>query len=110
MSSAKDKNEDLFREVNERIEAVTQTMPAAERTMEWEFLCECDHADCRKTVVATRAEYESVRAEATHFLVVAEHVDPSIERVVAENERFLVVEKQGAAARRAEESDPRDKT
>jgi hypothetical protein len=35
-------------------------------------------------------------------------VDPSIEHVVDSNERFSVVEKEGAAARRAEESDPRD--
>ena len=106
MSGAKDKNEDLFREVNERIEDVSQTIPRAEQTVE--FLCECDDAECHETVTATRGEYEAVRAEPTHFLVLADHVDPSIEHVVDSNERFSIVEKEGAAARRAEESDPRD--
>jgi alpha-D-ribose 1-methylphosphonate 5-triphosphate diphosphatase PhnM len=108
MSDAKDKNEDLFREVNERIEAISATVPVAEPTMD--FLCECDDAECQEKVRATRAEYEAVRAESTHFIVLANHVDPSVEHVIASNERFLVVEKEGAAARRAEESDPREQS
>jgi hypothetical protein len=55
----------------------------------------------------SREEYESVRAEATHFIVLAGHQDPSVERVTYSNERFLVVEKQGAAALDALENDPR---
>jgi hypothetical protein len=35
------------------------------------------------------------------------HQDPSVERVFASNDRFLIVEKQGAAARDADETDPR---
>jgi hypothetical protein len=106
MSGAKDKNEDLFREVNERIEDVSLTIPHAERTLD--FLCECDDAECHETINATRGEYETVRAEPTHFLVRSDHVDPSIEHVIDSNERFSIVEKEGAAAKRAEESNPRD--
>jgi hypothetical protein len=50
-----------------------------------------------------------VRAEPTHFIVLPDHEDRGIERVITSNERFLVVEKEGAAAGLAEESDPRDK-
>jgi hypothetical protein len=106
MTDAKDKNEDLFREVNERIEAISPAVPVDEATME--FLCECDDAGCQDKIKATRAEYEAVRAKSTHFIVLANHVDPSVEHVIASNERFLVVEKEGVAARRAEESDPRE--
>jgi hypothetical protein len=106
MSGAKDKNEDLFREVNERIEDVSLTIPHTERTVD--FLCECDDAECHETINATRDEYETVRAEPTHFLVRGDHVDPSIEHVVDSNERFVVVEKEGLAAKRAEERNPRD--
>ena len=105
-SEAKARNEALFRRVNEKIEAVSQTISATDTTMD--FLCECDDVECRKTVNATRAEYESVRAVPTHFIVVPGHVDGGVERVIASNERFLIVEKQGAAAKLAEESDPRD--
>ena len=105
-SEAKARNEALFRRVNEKIEAVSQTISATDTTMD--FLCECDDVTCRETVNATRAEYESVRAEPTHFIVLPAHADRGVECVIASNGRFLVVEKQGAAARLAEESDPRD--
>ena len=59
-------NEALFREVNERIEAVSQVGLGYEAM---EFLCECDRADCRENVNVTRAEYEAVRAVPTHFIV-----------------------------------------
>jgi hypothetical protein len=36
------------------------------------------------------------------------HEDPSVEHVVQQTERFLVVEKEGEAAHEAEESDPRE--
>ena len=104
-SDARARNETLFRAVNEQIEAVSQTIPADDKAME--FLCECDHPDCREKVNATRAEYEAVRAVATHFLVLPDHQDPQLEHVVSANERFLVVEKEGKAVRQAEESDPR---
>jgi hypothetical protein len=99
------KNEQLFRKVNEQIETVSQEVPATDLTMD--FLCECDDVDCHATVNATRAEYESVRAVSTHFIVVPGHVDPAVEHVVLSNERFLVVEKEGEAAERADVTDPR---
>jgi hypothetical protein len=103
---ARAKNEELFRNVNERIEAFSQTVAQDDPMME--YLCECDSAGCYERVRATRGEYESVRAEPTHFIVLAGHQDPKVERVTFSNDRFLVVEKQGAAARDAVETDPRD--
>ena len=103
---AKAKNEEFFRKVNEEIEAISQTIPATAPAMD--FLCECDDVECHGKVNATRSEYESVRAEPTHFMVLPGHVDPRVERVVSSNDRFIVVEKEGVAARDAEETDPRD--
>jgi hypothetical protein len=100
------KNEELFRNVNERIETVSQTVAQDDPMME--YLCECDSAGCYERVRATRGEYESVRADPTHFIVLAGHQDPKVERVTFSNDRFLVVEKQGGAARDALETDPRD--
>jgi hypothetical protein len=102
---AQAKNEELFRNVNERIEALSETVARDDPLME--YLCECDGPDCYKRVSATRDEYESVRAVPTHFMVLEGHEDPQVERVTFSNERFLIVEKQGAAARDAEETDPR---
>jgi len=100
------KNEELFRKVNERIDNLSQAVAEDDSMME--YLCECDRSDCHDRVKATRSEYEAVRAESTHFIVLPGHEDSRVERVVLSNERFLVVEKQGAAAREAEESDPRE--
>jgi hypothetical protein len=102
---AQAKNEELFRNVNERIETLSQTIAQDDPLMQ--YLCECDSRACYERVRATRGEYESVRAEPTHFIVLAGHDDPAVERVILSNDRFLVVEKQGAAARDAEQTDRR---
>ena len=105
---AKAKNEELFRNVNEQIESLSLAVAPDDTTME--FHCECARLECHEKLNATRAEYESVRAAPTHFIVLAGHQDTRIEHVATSNDRFLVVEKEGEAARDAEESDPRDQT
>jgi hypothetical protein len=102
---SKARNEELFRNVNEQIEMLSQTVEREDPVME--YLCECDRPDCYEKVKATRAEYETVRTEPTHFIVSVGHQDPSVERVLASNDRFVIVEKQGDAARDAKETDPR---
>lgn len=99
------KNEALFRRVNERIESISDSIPQAERTMD--FVCECDRPGCFEKVTATRSEYESVRAVSTHFIVQHGHVDPRVEHVVHTTDHFAVVEKEGEAARAAADEDPR---
>jgi hypothetical protein len=102
---ARERNEALFREVNERIEGVSSTLVPGDEPME--FLCECDNRDCVEKVSATAAEYEAIRAVETQFVVLPGHEDPGVEHVVLQSERFLVVEKEGEAAHEAQESDPR---
>jgi hypothetical protein len=106
-SDSRERNEALFREVNERIEDVSSAVAPDEQLME--FLCECDDTECAEKINASRAEYEAVRAVATHFIVAPGHEDPEIERVARRTERFLVVEKKGRAGQDAEESDPRER-
>ena len=107
MASAKAlaKNEELFRNVNERIEEVSAAVPWQEPLLG--FLCECDRVGCEETFPATRAEYEQVRAEPTHFIVLPGHEDPRVERVISSTDRFVVVEKQGQTAADAQQTDPR---
>lgn len=101
----RERNEALFREVNERIEDVGTALAPDDVPME--FLCECDDPDCLEKVSATRPEYEAIRAVATHFIVSPGHEDPSVEQVVQQTDRFLVVEKEGEAAHEARQDDPR---
>ena len=73
-----------------------------------EYVCECSYGACTAVLALTRAEYEGVRAEGTHFAIAVNHENPEIDRIVSENERFAVVEKFLAMPRRlARESDPR---
>jgi transcription initiation factor TFIID subunit TAF12 len=89
------KTEALFRDVNERI-AESALRFEAEST---QFVCECADANCTDRVEATLDEYEDVRQDATTFLLSPGHADDDIERVVAENGRFHIVEKVQATVR-----------
>jgi hypothetical protein len=99
------RNEAVFREVNERIKDVSEDVEAASTT---DFLCECGDPDCTEPVRLTPVEYEEVRRNPTHFVIVPGHSHPEVEVVVARNERFAVVEKTDPqAARVAVREDPR---
>ena len=97
-------NETLFRDVNERIEAGQWPMERGEPVA---FRCECGTLRCNMLVELTLDDYERVRASPTHFVVVPGHEIPAVERVVAREETYVVVEKVGEAAEVAEETDPR---
>jgi hypothetical protein len=89
-------NEAGFREANERMHAWPERhdVSSAERFM---FLCECGASDCGGRIWLTAAEYEAVRADDKRFAVLVGHVFPQAERVVEENERYLLVEKNEEA-------------
>jgi hypothetical protein len=105
------RNEVVFREVNERIEKLTREgewlePPAGEA--EWlDVLCECGNADCSKPVRIPLSEYERVRNEPTHFLVVPGHMIPDIEQVVTAGAGYQVVRKLAGEGVLARKTDPR---
>jgi hypothetical protein len=99
-------NQTRFREFNEWIEASNERM-GNHRAVQ-EFICECSDAACRQSIVMTKAEYESIRAEGAQFVIALNHENPEIDYVLNQNERFAVSEKlPGPAQRRAIETDPR---
>jgi hypothetical protein len=100
------KNEAIVREINEGIEeAKASRTPESDALM----MCECGNLDCELLITITVSEYEDVRQNPRRFVVVKDHVIPDVERVVAETERFDVVEKmEGTSAEVAEASNPRD--
>jgi hypothetical protein len=72
------------------------------------FVCECGDRACTRGIDLTLAEYESVRAYATHFAIAPDHENPESERVIAESERFAVIETVSPEATKlARRSDPR---
>ncbi len=95
-------NEELFRQVNERI---------AELTDKWggnlDLVCECADTTCAQRIVLTLHEYEQLRQDAHRFAVRPGHEIPDIEDVVERNDRYLVVEKHVETHAQVEDSDPR---
>jgi hypothetical protein len=88
------RNEEVFRDVNERIEegaehhGVTGSLP---------FHCECGRVSCMETIELPHARYAAIVRERYHFVVLPGHEEPQIERIVEVEGDFLVVEKIGEA-------------
>ena len=102
------RNEAIFREINERTRSLQERFgPEDPNSAYEEFLCECGDQLCVERVKLTVSEYESIRAESTQFVVRPGHNVRRVERVIAENDRFLVVVKLGDAAEVAADRDPR---
>ena len=98
-------NQAVARDANETVEdlAVAWDPPADPI----DIRCECSRADCRETLRVSVAEYEAVRDDPRHFLVVQGHVDERIDRIVGSVRSFALVEKVGEGASVADETDPR---
>jgi hypothetical protein len=97
-------NEATFRLANERIEQKVAELGLGEAPTP--YLCECEEPTCTKIVELTREEYESVRAHAKRFLRVAGHQD-SDDRVIKNDDRFMVIEKRGEEGELVAERNPR---
>jgi hypothetical protein len=101
------RNEALFREVNERIERVTQSLQVTSETIS--ILCECGNETCAAQLEVSIPEYERIRKEPTLFFVCSGHEQPDVEDVVEQQSGYDVVrKKEGPAAEMARELDPRD--
>ena len=72
------------------------------------FRCECGDEGCSCAIRLAVAEYESVRAYATRFVIARDHENPESEQVIEEHERFAVVDTvSGAAVKLARRSSRR---
>jgi len=101
------RNEALFREVNERIEQVSEALQVEPERLR--ILCECGNKSCFEHVEVSLPEYEQVRANATLFFVRPGHENADVEEIAEEHEGYTVVrKKEGPAAAQARELDPRD--
>ena len=97
------RNEAVFREVNERVEEINETLGAQDGS----FLCECGDSSCAARLRLSHIEYEDVRAHGDRFVLLRGHEDVEIERVVEERDGYVVVEKLGDGAEIARDLDPR---
>ena len=61
------------------------------------FICECSSTRCTAIVHLTLEEFEEFRDRPDQFIVVPGHVVSGFRRVVAETDRFAVLEANGRA-------------
>jgi hypothetical protein len=100
------RNEEVVRGVNRQIEegaelhGVSDAMP---------FHCECAQSPCLEKIDLPSAIYEEILSERYRFVVVPDHVQPAIERVVEERGDFVVVEKIGEAREQIDEDHPQER-
>ena len=94
------RNQALFRAVNAKLQELNETVSAV--TDSFVVACECADRSCVEMVTICGEEYEAVRANPRHFVVLSGHVYPDVERVVGEADAYVVVEKSGTAAKVAE--------
>ena len=89
------RNEAMFREVNERLRELGESFAmVSERAS---FVCECADGECAEPIELSLPDYERVRSNPRHFVVVDGHVRPDIEFVAYELPPYLVVEKHDGA-------------
>lgn len=98
------KNEALFRTLNENIVGLATTLSGSDP---FEFICECSSGGCFERISLNLEEYEAIRQDGSHFVVVSGHEDIEVEQVVANRGPYLVVEKDGVAGVLAEAENPR---
>lgn len=90
-------NQALFRDVNERIAELAAGLDPA--GSEQAFICECSHVGCTASVQIPASAYAQVREDATTFLLIPGHEDPSRADILVRFPNYLIVRnKEGVAA------------
>ena len=89
------RNEDLFRQVNEKIDDLAARH--GDDVHVYEFFCECSDAGCSERVRLTLPQYAHVRDDPARFVVVKGHVLEEIEHVIEQAEDHVLIEKRGRA-------------
>jgi hypothetical protein len=98
------KNEATFRVLNENILGIAATLGGSDP---FEFICECATSGCFERLSLTLPEYERVRQDGAHFILIAGHQDIEVEQVIEVHDNYVVVEKDGVAGLVAHEANPR---
>jgi hypothetical protein len=86
------RNEDLLRDVNERLRALNEGF--SELTGDFEILCECGELDCNITLSVSRADYERVRGDRSLFIVAPGHEHADLEDVIERAPGYSILRKR----------------
>jgi hypothetical protein len=94
------RNDDVFRSANERIREAAHEHQVEGRVP---YICECADPECTRVIPLDPNEYAELRSNPRWFLSAPDHdAVADAARVVAQRERYLIVEKVGRAGAVAE--------
>jgi hypothetical protein len=99
------RNQSLFRALNEKMLEMNEGLASVTET--FVIACECADMGCIEMLDLRPDEYEATRADSRHFVVLPGHVYSDVERVVSEQNGFVVVEKFANGGEVADAMDPR---
>lgn len=99
----------MYRAVNKKLEDATEDAGALPDDP-LEILCECGEPACDSKLTLTISEYEEAHGQRDRFIVVPEHEDPQMERVVVRRNQYSVVDKFGQAEQIALAEEQREGT
>jgi hypothetical protein len=99
-------NEALFRQVNERLQELTEGF--AHTPEKLDLICECGNASCASRIEMDPEEHQKLRSDSTTFAIVEGHAILDVEEIVERRAGYDVVRKTGSeAARVAKKTGPR---
>ena len=99
-------NEIRFRGLNE---VTAHLLPRNDDAdLQIELVCECSDTSCSRQLTMPRSEYEWLRQDPLHFVLLPGHDAPAIEDVVERHDTYEIVEKHAATHRQVAAADPRN--
>jgi hypothetical protein len=83
-------NEETFARANDQIRTSAERYDFNEAVP---FLCECSEASCTESIRLSLSDYREARGEGAAFILLPGHDDPHVERIVAQGDGYVLVEK-----------------
>jgi hypothetical protein len=97
-------NETSFRAANEHM-AAWEERKRVEATQL--YFCECPNPECEEVVRIPGPDYERIRQDPSHFVVIPGHEVSDVETVIESHEGWSLVAKGSAVREIVEDTDPR---
>lgn len=89
-------NEDLMEGMNQRMEDTVREIReevGADPDAPFGFFCECSDLDCRERVTIRPSRLREIHRDSERFVVLPGHEIPRVERVVDQEDGYLIVRK-----------------
>jgi hypothetical protein len=84
----------LRREVNERIAELIEVFDDKAEESVMTVFCECGSEECMTPIEMTLAEYRTVRAGATRWVISSAHIDTPANSIIARRNGYALIEQR----------------